>query len=143
MPIQKGLYYNACQKHLLDPTIPRERRILMPLVDKEKIRNYAMQKSMEMMQNPKVMKVMQNPKVMNAMMKAFEHRNKTKAKIDARVNKMAKSFNLVVQNEMTETNHSVRTLTNTVKELTETVEELQKQIKKSAPKKKKAEKPSK
>ena len=104
----------------------------MPLVDKEKIRNYAMQKSMEMMQNPKVMKVMQNPKVMNAMMKAFEHRNKTKAKIDARVNKMAKSFNLVVQNEMTETNHSVRTLTNTVKELTETVEELQKQIKKSA-----------
>ena len=112
----------------------------MALVDKEKIKNYAMQKSMEMMQNPKVMQVMQNPKVMNAMMKAFEHRNKTKAKIDNSVNKMAKTFNLVVQSDITETKQSVRTLTNNVKELTETVEALQKQLKKPAPKKKKAEK---
>ena len=59
----------------------------MALVDKERIRMFAMRRSMAMMQNPKAMK---------AIMKAFEHRNKTKAKIDDTVNKVAKTFNLVV-----------------------------------------------
>jgi polyhydroxyalkanoate synthesis regulator phasin len=68
--------------------------------------------------------------------KAFEHGNETKAKIDDTVNKMAKTFGLVVQNEIIETNHSIRALEENVRELSETVEDLQKQINESAPKKK-------
>ena len=116
---------------------------MMALVNREKLRNYAMQKSMEMMQNPKVQKFMQNPKVMNAMMKGFEHRTKTQAKIDDTINKMAKSFNLVVKNDITETNQSVRGLKSSVQELTETVETLQAQLKKSESKIKKLEKSAK
>jgi archaellum component FlaC len=104
----------------------------MALVDEEKIRIFAMRTSKAILQSPKAMKVI---------MKAFEHRNKTKAKIDDTVNKVAKTFNLVVKNELTETNHSIRALKDNVKELTETVEDLQKQINKSAPKKK-ADQPS-
>ena len=112
----------------------------MALVDKEKIRMYAMQKGMEMMQNPKVMQVMQNPKVMNAMMKAFEHRNKTQAKIDETLNKVAKTFKVAPQSDLTETNHSLRGVKTNVQELTETVDKLEKQLKKSEAKIKKLEK---
>ena len=105
----------------------------MVFVDKERFRMFAMRRSIGMMQNPKVTK---------AIVKAFEHGNKTKAKLDDTVDKVAKTLNLVVRNEMTETNHSIRALENKVKELTETVEDLQKQMNKSAPKKKKADQPS-
>ncbi len=69
----------------------------MALIDKEKIRMFAIQKSTEMMQNPMVMQAMQSPKIIHTMVKVFEHSNKTKTIIDNTVNKMAKSFNLVVK----------------------------------------------
>jgi len=105
----------------------------MAFVDKERFRMFAMRRSIGMMQNPKITK---------AIVKAFEHRNKTKAKIDDTVTKMAKTFNLVVKNEIIETNHSIRALEENVRELSETVEDLQKQINESALKKKKADQPS-
>jgi len=105
----------------------------MALVDKEEFRMFAMRRSMGMMQNPKVLK---------AILKAFEHGNKTKAKIGGTVDKVAKAFNLVVKDEIAETNHSIRVLEESVRELSETVEDLQKQINRSAPKKKKANQPS-
>ena len=99
----------------------------MAFVDKEKLRMFAMRRSMGMIQNPKVTK---------AIVKAFEHGNKTKAKIDDTVNKMAGTFNLVVRNEIIETNHTIRALEDNVRELRETVEGLQKQINESELKKK-------
>ena len=69
----------------------------MALVDKKKLKLFATKKSMEMMQNPMVMQAIQNPKVINTVVKVFEHRNKTKAIIDDTVNKVAKTFNLVVK----------------------------------------------
>jgi len=105
----------------------------MAFVDKERFRMFAIRRSIGMMQNPKITK---------AIVKAFEHRNKTKAKIDDTVTKMAKTFNLVVKNEIIETNHSIRALEENVRELSETVEDLQKQINESALKKKKADQPS-
>jgi hypothetical protein len=105
----------------------------MALVDKEKIRMFAMRRSMAMMQNPKVMKTI---------VKAFEHRSRTKAKIDDTVNKMVGRFNLVVKDEITETIHSIRALEDNVRELSETVEDLRKQMNHSAPKKRKAAQPS-
>jgi len=104
----------------------------MALVDKEKLRMFAMRRSMGMIQNPKVTK---------AIVKAFEHGNKTKARIDDTVDKVAKTFNLVVKNEIIETNHSIAALEENVRELSETVEDLQKQINRSAHKKKKAGQP--
>jgi flagellar motility protein MotE (MotC chaperone) len=109
------------------------RRIHMAFVDKERFRMFAMRRSIGMMQNPKVTK---------AIVKAFEHGNKTKAKIDDTVNKMARTFNLVVKNEIIETNHSIRALEDNVRELSENVEDLRKQIDESALKKKKADQPS-
>jgi hypothetical protein len=50
------------------------RRIHMAFVDKEKLTMLAMRRSKGMIRNPKVTK---------AIVKAFEHRNKTKAKLDA------------------------------------------------------------
>jgi len=105
----------------------------MAFVDKERFRMFAMRRSIGMMQNPKVTK---------AIVKAFEHGNKTKAKIDDTVNKMARTFNLVVKNEIIETNHSIRALEDNVRELSENVEDLRKQIDESALKKKKADQPS-
>ena len=104
----------------------------MAFVDKERFRMFAMRRSIGMMQNPKVTK---------AIVKAFEHGNKTKAKIDNTVNKMARTLNLVVKNEIIETNHSVRALEDNVRELSENVEDLRKQIDESALKKK-ADQPS-
>ena len=101
----------------------------MAFVDKEKLRMFAMRRSMGIIQNPKVTK---------AIVKAFEHGNETKAKLDDTVNKVAKTFNLVVKNEIIETNHSVRALEDNVRELSENVEDPQKQIDQSAPKEKKA-----
>ena len=105
----------------------------MAFVDKEKLGMFAMRRSIGMMQNPKVTK---------AIVKAFEHGNKTKARIDDTVNKMARTFHLVVKNELIETNHSIRALEDIVRELSETVEDLQNQINQSAPKKQKANQPS-
>lgn len=105
----------------------------MAFVDKERFRMFAMRRSIGMMQNPKVTK---------AIVKAFEHGNKTKAKLDDTVNKMARTFNLVVKNEIIETNHSIRALEDNVRELSENVEDLRKQIDESALKKKKADQPS-
>jgi len=105
----------------------------MAFVDKERFRMFAMRRSMGILQNPKALK---------AILKAFEHKNKTKAKIDDTVNKMARTFNLVVKNEIIETNHSIRALEDNVRELSETVEDLQKQINEAALKKKKADQPS-
>ena len=102
----------------------------MALVDKDRLRMFAMRRSMGMMQNPKALKVI---------LKAFEHGNKTKAKIDDTANKMARTFHLVVRNEIIETNHSVRALEDNVRELSEKVEGLQKQMNQSAPQKDKAE----
>lgn len=131
--LYKEIYMIRLPKNTFLANYTHKRRIRMALVDKEKIRMFAMRRSMGMMQNPKVMK---------AIVKALEHRNKTKAKIDDTANKVAKTFNLVVKNEITETNHSIRALEDNVRELSETVEDLQKQINKSAPKKKKADQPS-
>ena len=105
----------------------------MAFVDKERFRMFAMRRSIGMMQNPKVTK---------AIVKAFEHGNKTKAKLDETVNKMARTFNLVVKNEIIETNDSIRALEDNVRELSENVEDLRKQIDESALKKKKADQPS-
>ncbi len=105
----------------------------MAFVDKERFRMFAMRRSIGMMQNPKVTK---------AIVKAFEHGNKTKAKLDDTVNKMARTFSLVVKNEIIETNHSIRALEDNVRELSENVEDLRKQIDESALKKKKADQPS-
>ncbi len=102
----------------------------MALMDKERIKMFGMRRSVAMMQNHRVM---------NAVVKAFEHRSNAKARIDYTANKVAKTFNLVVKNEMNETNHTIRVLRDNVKDLTETVDDLQKQIKRAAPKKKKAE----
>lgn len=104
----------------------------MAFVDKERFRMFAMRRSIGMMQDPKVTK---------AIVKAFEHGNKTKAKLDDTVNKMARTFSLVVKNEIIETNHSIRALEDNVRELSETVEDLRKQIDESALKKK-ADQPS-
>jgi len=106
------------------------RGIHMALLDKERFRMFAMRRSMGILQNRKALK---------AILKAFEHKNKTKAKIDDTVNKMARTFNLVVKNEIVETNHSIRALEDNVRELSETVEDLQKQINEAALKKKKAD----
>jgi uncharacterized coiled-coil DUF342 family protein len=105
----------------------------MAFVDIERLKMFAMRRSLGMTQNPKVTK---------AIVKAFEHTNKTKARIDETVNKVAKIFGLVVRNEMIETNHSIRALEDNVRELSETVEDLQKQINEAALKKKKADQPS-
>jgi hypothetical protein len=105
------------------------RRIHMAFVDKEKLTMFAMRRSMGIIQNPKVTK---------AIVKAFEHGNETKAKIGGTVDKVAKTFNLVVKDEIAETNHSIRVLEDNVRELSETVEDLQKQINESALKKNKA-----
>ena len=105
----------------------------MAFVDKERFRMFAMRRSIGMMQNPKVTK---------AIVKAFEHGNKAKAKLDDTVNKMARTFSLVVKNEIIETNHSIRALEDNVRELSENVEDLRKQIDESALKKKKADQPS-
>lgn len=99
----------------------------MAFVDKEGFRMFAMRRSIGIMQNPKVTK---------AIVKAFEHGNKTKAKIDNAVNKIARTINLVVKNEIIETNHSIRVLEDNVRELSENVEDLRKQIDESAIKKK-------
>ena len=104
----------------------------MAFVEKERFRMFAMRRSIGMMQNPKVTK---------AIVKAFEQGNKTKAKLDDTVNKMARTFNLVVKNEIIETNHSIRALEDNVRELSENVEDLRKQIDESALKKK-ADQPS-
>jgi tRNA-dihydrouridine synthase len=109
------------------------RRIHMVFVDKERFRMFAIQRGRGMMQNPKVTK---------AIVKALEHRNKTKARIDETVNKVAKTFGLVIKNEIIETNHSIRALEDNVRELSKTVEDLQKQINEAALKKKKADLPS-
>ena len=101
----------------------------MAFVDKEKLTMFAMRRSMGIIQNPKVTK---------AIVKAFEHGNETKVKIGGTVDKVAKTFNLVVKDEIAKTNHSVRALEESVRELSETVEDLQKQIDQSAPKEKKA-----
>jgi hypothetical protein len=109
------------------------RRIHMALVDKERFRMFAMRRSMG---------IIQNPKALRAILYAFEHGNKTKTKIGGTVDKVAKTFNLVVKDEIAETNHSIRALEESVRELSETVEDLQIQINQSAPKKKKANQPS-
>ena len=104
----------------------------MAFVDRERFRMFAMRRSIGMMQNPKVTK---------AIVKAFEHGNKTKAKLDDTVSKMARTFHLVAKNELTETNHSIRALEDNVRELSETVEDLQRQMDQSALKKQKANQP--
>ena len=104
----------------------------MAFLDKEKLRMFAMRRSMGIIQNPKVTK---------AIVKAFEHGNETKAKIGGTVDKVARTFNLVVKNEIIETNHSIRALEDNVRELSENVEDLRKQIDESA-QKKKADPPS-
>jgi septal ring factor EnvC (AmiA/AmiB activator) len=109
------------------------RRTHMAWVEKERLLMFAMQRSMGMMQNPKVTK---------AIVKAFEHSNKTRARIDDTIDKMAKTFGLVVKNEIVETNHSIRALEDNVRELSETVEDLRKQMNQSAPEKKEANRPS-
>ena len=96
----------------------------MALVDKERLIMLVMQRSMGIIQNPKVTK---------AIVKAFEHGNETKARIDYTVDKVAKTFGLVVKNEILETNRSIRVLEDNVRELSETVEDLQKQINESGP----------
>ena len=85
---------------------------------------FVMRRSMGMMQNPKALK---------AILKAFEHGSRTKAKIDGTVDKVARTFNLVVKDEIAETNHSIRALEESVRELSETVEDLQKQMNQSVP----------
>jgi len=105
----------------------------MAFVDKEELRMFAMRRSMGIIQNPKVTK---------AIVKAFEHGNKTKAKLDDTVNKMARTFHLVVKNEIIETNHSIRALEDNVRELSKNVEDLRKQIDESALEKKKADQPN-
>jgi len=105
----------------------------MAFVDKEKLRMFALRRSIGMIQNPKVTK---------AIVKAFEHGNETKAKIDGTVNKLAKTFHLVVKDDIAETNHSIRAVEDNVRELSKTVEALQKQINQSAPRKKKTNRPS-
>jgi flagellar motility protein MotE (MotC chaperone) len=102
------------------------RRIHMAFVEKERFRMFAMRRSIGMIQNPKVTK---------AIVKAFEHGRRTKAKLDDTVNKMARTFNLVVKNEIIETKHSIRALEDNVRELSENVEDLRKQIDESALKK--------
>ena len=104
----------------------------MAFVDKEKLGMFAMRRSIGMMQNPKATK---------AIVKAFEHGNRAKGKLDDTINKMARTLNLVVKNEIIETNHSVRALEDNVRELSENVEDLRKQIDESALKKK-ADQPS-
>ena len=105
----------------------------MAFVDKEEFRMFAMRRRKEIIQNPKALK---------AILKVFEHGNKTKARIGDTVNKMAKTFNLVAKNEIIETNRSVRALEEDVRELSKTVEDLQKQINESALKGKKADQPN-
>lgn len=104
----------------------------MAFLDKERLIMLAMQRSMGMMQNPKVTK---------AIVKAFEHGNKTKARIDGTIHKMAKTFGLVVENDIVETNHSIRALEDNVRELSETVEVLRKQMNQTADDKKEANQP--
>ncbi len=106
----------------------------MALVDKEKLKNYAMQKSMVMMQNPRVM---------NAAMKAIEMRGKLNDRVDNTVNKVAESLKLVVKEDITKTNHALKDIGHNIKDLSETIETLQKQLKKSEAKIKKLEKQNK
>ena len=93
----------------------------MSIINKEKLMNFAMQKGMVLMQNPKVM---------NMAMKAFEIRGKVNTKIDDSINKVAKTFKLAVQDDINKTNYNLRGVSQNIKDLTETVEGLQEQLKK-------------
>ena len=69
----------------------------MALLDKEKIKTLAAEKSMEMLLTPMMMQTLQNPKVINALVKTFEHGRNTRARIHNAANIMAKTFDIGVK----------------------------------------------
>ena len=66
------------------------------------------QKSLELLQNPRVMRIAQDPRVMQLAMQAFQARGKVQAELDARFEQLAHSMNLVTKKELRELKRSLK-----------------------------------
>ena len=76
-----------------------------------------MERGMKLMSDPRVMKLMSNPRVMNVVMKGFQLRGKAQATIDARVQKLAKTFKLATRAELSELKQTIRTLEQSLRQV--------------------------
>lgn len=66
------------------------------------------QKSLELLQNPRVLELAQDPRVMKLAMQAFQARGRMQAEIDTRVEQLAHSMNLATKKELRELKRSLK-----------------------------------
>ncbi|MDH5493306.1 MAG: hypothetical protein OEY14_15235 [Myxococcales bacterium] len=83
------------------------------------LKRFMVQKSMGLLQDPRVQKVMQDDRVIKAMMKAFEMRGRVQAAIDARADGFARSLNLATKKELRELRRTVRRMEQELREARE------------------------
>jgi len=72
------------------------------------VKSLLKQKSLELLQNPRVMELAQDPRVMKLAMQAFQARGRVQAEIDTRVEQLAHSMNLVTKKELRELTRNLK-----------------------------------
>jgi len=72
------------------------------------LKNLLLSRGMKLMQDPRFMKLMQDPRVMKTVMQAIQLRGKVQESFEERVQRVAKSLNLVTKKEVRELERTLR-----------------------------------
>jgi len=72
------------------------------------LKSYLLKQGMKLMQDPRFMKLMQDERVMKTVMQAMQLRGKVQESLEHRVQRVAKSLNLVTKKELRELERAMR-----------------------------------